>query len=125
MKLLAWIAERERDYPQAPLDGNTLMQETAELAGDDALPWEAVAKAAARLRKRGYLDWEYMRWPNEAQEPPPLRGECNRRILRSPLQGSVPGFRPLRLLLSTSADKCSMTASATCASAFNVGREPR
>ena len=71
MKLLAWIAERERDFPQAALDGTTLMQEAAGLAGDDGLPWEAVAKAAARLRKRAYLDWEYLRWPNEAQEPSP------------------------------------------------------
>lgn len=71
MKLLGWIAERERDYPQAPLDGNTLMQQTTGLAGDDGLPWDAIAKAAARLRKRGYLDWDYTLWPNESQEPPP------------------------------------------------------
>jgi hypothetical protein len=73
MELLAWIAERERDFPQAPLIGNTLMQEAAGLAGDDGLPWDAVAKAAARLRKRGYLDWDYVLWPNESEEPPPER----------------------------------------------------
>jgi hypothetical protein len=71
MKLLAWIAERERDFPGSSLDGSSLMQQTSGLAGDDGLPWEAVAKAAARLRKRGHLDWNYDLWPNESQEPPP------------------------------------------------------
>lgn len=47
------------------------MQESAGLAGDDGLPWEAVAKAAARLRKRGHLGWDYVLWPNEPEEPPP------------------------------------------------------
>lgn len=47
------------------------MQQTSGLAGGDDLPWEAVAKAAARLRKRGHLDWDYDRWPNESREPPP------------------------------------------------------
>jgi hypothetical protein len=69
MELLAWIAEREKDYPGSSLTGTQLMQDTAGLAGDDGLPWEAVAKAAARLRKRGYLDWEYVPWPNEPGEP--------------------------------------------------------
>jgi hypothetical protein len=71
MELLAWIAERETDYPSAWLNGTLLMQETSGLAGDDGLPWEAVAKAAARLRKRGYLDWDYDLWPGESEEPPP------------------------------------------------------
>jgi hypothetical protein len=71
MDLLAWIAEREDDYPGAWLDGTSLMQQTAGMAGDDGLPWEAVARAAAMLRKRSYLEWDYDRWPNEPQEPPP------------------------------------------------------
>jgi hypothetical protein len=71
MKLLEWIAERERDFPGAPLNGETLMRETSGLAGDDSVPWEAVAKAAARLRKRGHLDWDYTLWPNESHEPRP------------------------------------------------------
>ena len=71
MELLAWIAEREDDYPGAWLDGSSLMQQTAGMAGGDGLPWEAVARAAATLRKRGYLDWDYDKWPNELQEPPP------------------------------------------------------
>lgn len=69
MELLAWIAQREEVFPGAPLDGSTMMQETSGLAGSDGLPWEAVARAAGRLRKLGLIDWEYMRWPNEAQEP--------------------------------------------------------
>lgn len=73
MQLLGWIGEREIDFPGAPLDGNTVMQEAAGLAGDDGLPWEAVAKAAARLRKRGFLDWDYMRTPGESEEPSPER----------------------------------------------------
>lgn len=70
MKLLAWIAERETDFPGSSLDGSSLMQQTSGLAGDDGLPWEAVAKAATRLRKRGHVDWTYDLWPNESQEPP-------------------------------------------------------
>jgi hypothetical protein len=30
-----------------------------------------VANAAARLRKRGHLDWEYLRLPNESRDPLP------------------------------------------------------
>jgi hypothetical protein len=71
MQLLQWIAERENDYPGSSLNGSTLMQETSSMAGSDGLPWEAVAKAAARLRKRGHLDWDYDLWPNESQEPKP------------------------------------------------------
>lgn len=71
MQLLEWIAERENDYPGSSLNGSQLMQETSGLAGDDGLPWDAVAKAAARLRKRGYLDWDYTLWPNESEEPRP------------------------------------------------------
>jgi hypothetical protein len=71
MELLAWIAGREEDYPGSSLTGAQLMQDTAGLAGDDGLPWEAVAKAAGRLRKRGYLDWEYVLWPAETEEPKP------------------------------------------------------
>jgi hypothetical protein len=73
MDLLVWIAERETDDPGGWLNGTLLMQETSGLAGDDGLPWEAVAKAAARLRKRGYLAWDYDLWPNESRDPPP---EC-------------------------------------------------
>jgi hypothetical protein len=71
MELLAWIADREDDYPGAWLDGSSLIQQTAGMVGGDGLPWEAVTRAAATLRKRGYLDWDYDMWPNELQEPPP------------------------------------------------------
>jgi hypothetical protein len=47
------------------------MQEASGMAGSDGLPWEAVAKAAGRLRKRGHLEWDYDLWPNESQEPTP------------------------------------------------------
>jgi hypothetical protein len=46
------------------------MQQTSGMAGTDGLPWEAVARAAAALRKRGYIDWDYDKWPNELEEPP-------------------------------------------------------
>jgi hypothetical protein len=71
MELLAWIAEREADYPGSSLNGMQLMYDTASLAGDDGMPWDAVAKAVGRLRQRGYLDWTYDRTPDEAQEPRP------------------------------------------------------
>lgn len=71
MELLAWIAEREDIFPGTPLDGMTLMQQASGLAGSDGLPWDAVARAAGRLRKLDLIGWDYMLWPDEAQEPRP------------------------------------------------------
>ena len=71
MELLAWIAQREDVYPGNSLDGSMLMQETSGLAGSDGVPWDAVARAAGRLRKLELIVWDYMFWPNEAQEPRP------------------------------------------------------
>jgi len=71
MKLLAWIADRENAYPGSWLDGTALMQQASGLAGSEGLPQDAVARAAARLRKLGLIDWDYSLWPNERQEPPP------------------------------------------------------
>lgn len=47
------------------------MQEASGLAGSDGTPWDAIARAAGRLRKLGLVDWEYMFWPNESHEPKP------------------------------------------------------
>lgn len=71
MELLVWIAEHEDAFPGSSLDGMALMQQASGLAGSDGLPWDAVARAAARLRKLGLVDWEYTLWPNETQEPRP------------------------------------------------------
>jgi hypothetical protein len=99
MKLLAWIAERERDFPGSPLTGSMLMQDTAGFAGDDGLPWEAVAKAAARPRKRGHLDWEYLRLANESRDP--LSEELDQRnferTTKSPKEASAAQSHSARL----------------------------
>jgi hypothetical protein len=71
MELLAWMAGREDTFPGSSLDGMTVMQEASGLAGSDGLPWDAVARAAGRLRKIGLIDWEYSLWPNETHEPRP------------------------------------------------------
>lgn len=71
MELLAWIADREDAFPGSWLDGTSLMQQASGLARRDGLPWDAVARAAARLRRLGLLDWDYSLWPNESQEPRP------------------------------------------------------
>jgi hypothetical protein len=69
MELLAWIAERENTFPGTSLDGMTLMQQASGFAGSDGLPWDAVARAAGRLRKLGFIAWDYTLWPNETREP--------------------------------------------------------
>lgn len=71
MELLGWIADREDVFPGSSLDGTTLVQQLSGLAGSDGMPWDAVARAAGRLRKLGLIDWEYTLWPNETQEPRP------------------------------------------------------
>lgn len=68
MELLAWIAEREDTFPGTSLDGTTLMQQGG-FAGSDGLPWDAVARAAGRLRKLEFIAWDYTLWPNETREP--------------------------------------------------------
>ena len=70
MQLLAWIADRETVHPGVSLHGTTLMQEASGLAGDDGLPWPAVARAMGELRKLELIDWTYHAWPNESSEPP-------------------------------------------------------
>ncbi len=65
------MAERESVCPGSPLDGTTLIQEASGFAGNDGLPWDAVAKPAARLRKLELIDWDYTLWPNESAEPRP------------------------------------------------------
>jgi hypothetical protein len=95
MELLAWIAEREDDYPGAWLDGSSLMQQTAGMAGGDGLPWEAVAKAAGQLRKRGYLDWDYDLWPQESQEPRPEHIDQQNFQRTRNISVSGPGYQAL------------------------------
>ena len=57
MELLAALAEREDDEPSLALDGLALMQQYSGLAGSDGLPWPAVARATAKLKRLGLIDW--------------------------------------------------------------------
>jgi len=45
------------------------LKQAAGLAGDDGSPWDAVARTAAHLKRRGYIDWQYDRGP---ADPPNL-----------------------------------------------------
>lgn len=71
MELLAWVAQRENAFPGCGLDGGAVMQQASGLAGSDGLPWDAVARAAAQLRRLGLIAWDYSSWPAETMEPSP------------------------------------------------------
>jgi hypothetical protein len=71
--LLEWMADREENEPGVPtLFGTNFLQQAAGLAGDDGLPWEAVARSAAHLKRLGHIDWRYMPVPNVDRPEPPL-----------------------------------------------------
>jgi hypothetical protein len=63
------MAEREVLEPGLSIDGSALMQRASGFAGNDGLPWAAVARAAGQLRGLGWIDWKYNLWPTEASEP--------------------------------------------------------
>ena len=70
-ELLAWVADREDNEPGMPtIRGADLMRRASGLAGDDAESWNAIARAAAYLRKAGFLDWQFDPYPNGPPEPP-------------------------------------------------------
>lgn len=64
------MADREDNEPGRPtISGLDLMKEASGFAGDDGLPWDAVARAAAYLQRAGYIEWLYEPWPNDPAEP--------------------------------------------------------
>jgi hypothetical protein len=70
-KLLAWMAEREENEPGLPtIRGVDLIQRASDLAGDDGRPWDAVVKAAAYLKRAGFVEWRFDPFPNGPPEPP-------------------------------------------------------
>jgi hypothetical protein len=70
--LLAALVEREEREPGQSLDGRDLMQRFQGLTHDDPRPWETLVRAAAQLRRVGWIDWRYMLWPkDEGREPQP------------------------------------------------------
>jgi hypothetical protein len=70
-QLLAWMAEREEREPGMPtLFGTNFLQGAAGLAGGDGLPWDAVARCAAHLKRLGQIDWRYLPTPGDRPEPP-------------------------------------------------------
>lgn len=72
-ELLSWMAERERNEPSRPtMFGTEFLQQAAGLAGDDGLPWDAVARAAGHLKRLGYIGWRYIPAPNVDRPEPPL-----------------------------------------------------
>ena len=72
-ELLAWMAGREDNEPGRPtLFGTEFLQQTADLAGGDGLPWDAVARSAAHLKRLGQIDWRYIPTPTVDRAEPPL-----------------------------------------------------
>lgn len=72
-ELLGWMAERERNEPSRPaIFGAEFLQQAADLAGDDDLAWDAVARAASHLKRLGYIGWRYIPVPNVDRPEPPL-----------------------------------------------------
>lgn len=69
--LLAALVEREDQEPGVPLDGTRLIQSFSSLVVDDPRAWESLSRAAAQLRRLGWIDWHYVLWPSETVEPIP------------------------------------------------------
>jgi len=73
--LLAWMADRERREPGAlTMFGTQFVQQSqaAGLAAGDDLAMEAIARAAAHLKRLGYIEWSYVPTPNVDRPEPPL-----------------------------------------------------
>jgi hypothetical protein len=69
--LLAALVEREDQEPAVSLDGTRLIQSFSSLVLDDPRAWESLSRAAAQLRRLGWIDWHYVLWPSETVEPIP------------------------------------------------------
>lgn len=69
--LLEWLVQREDDEPGVEIDGAQLMTRAAHLHDSDQYPWAAVARAAAELRRLGWVEWRYELPMGRGQEPPP------------------------------------------------------
>ena len=73
--LLAWMADRERREPGAlTMFGTQLVQQAQAggLAAGDDLAMEAIARAAAHLKRLGYIEWSYIPTPNVDRPEPRL-----------------------------------------------------
>jgi hypothetical protein len=67
------MASPEDNEPGRPtLFGTEFLQQAAGLAGGDELPWDAVARSAAHLKRLGHIDWRYIPTPNVDRPEPPL-----------------------------------------------------
>jgi len=69
--LLDWLVQWDEDNPGLSLDGTALLMQASGLAGDDGLPWWAVARACGGLRRLKWIDWHYNPLPAEDREPLP------------------------------------------------------
>ena len=71
--LLKWMADREENEPGMPtLFGTEFLKQAAGLAGNDSLPWDAVARATVHLKRLGHIHWRYIPTPNVDRPEPPL-----------------------------------------------------
>jgi hypothetical protein len=73
--LLAWMGDREKREPGAPTMFGTQFVQQAQAAGlatGDDLAMDSIARAAAHLKRLGYVGWSYIPTPNVDRQEPPL-----------------------------------------------------
>jgi len=69
-ELIAALIQQEERDPGNLITGSRLLHEFSPLVGDDSSrAWEVLARAAAKLRKLAWIDWQYQLWPGERTEP--------------------------------------------------------
>jgi hypothetical protein len=74
-ELLGWMVDRESREPGAPTMFGTQFVQQAQAAGlatGDDLAMESIARAAAHLKRLGYLGWSYVPTPNVDRPEPRL-----------------------------------------------------
>jgi hypothetical protein len=69
-ELLAWLVEREDAEPGVELSGSTLLAKAGHLNKGDQPGAVEIARAAAQLRLRHWIDWRFTGAPGPLSEPP-------------------------------------------------------
>ena len=70
-QLLDFLANREERNPGGSLQGSTLLMEAASLEPERSLAYNNVTRAAAELKRLGWIEWVYRSWPNGPAKPRP------------------------------------------------------
>jgi hypothetical protein len=71
--LLALLVEHDEQEPGNPLSGSNLLQSFGARADPEGpRAWELVTRAAVQLRRLGWIDWQFMLWPQDGGKEPDL-----------------------------------------------------